>query len=41
MVEAKQAAEGFTRCEQECKNPVDGVGWLALASARDCVASTL
>lgn len=31
VIEAKQAAEGFTRCEQECKNPGDGVGWLALA----------
>ena len=31
VIEAKQAAEGFTRSEQECKNPADGVGWLALA----------
>ncbi|CAK9035575.1 unnamed protein product [Durusdinium trenchii] len=31
VIEAKQAAEGFTRCEQECKTPADGVGWLALA----------
>ncbi|CAE7222897.1 unnamed protein product, partial [Symbiodinium necroappetens] len=31
VIEAKQAAEGFTRSEQECKIPIDGVGWLALA----------
>ncbi|CAJ1329221.1 unnamed protein product, partial [Effrenium voratum] len=31
VTEARQAAEGFTRCEQECKIPADGVGWLSLA----------
>eukprot|EP00439_Symbiodinium_sp_Y106_P031726 s3030_g3.t2 len=31
VIEAKQAAEGFTRSEQECKIAIDGVGWLALA----------
>ncbi|CAE7544917.1 unnamed protein product [Symbiodinium pilosum] len=31
VIEAKQAAEGFTRSEQECKLAVDGVGWLTLA----------
>ena len=29
------SSQGFTRCEQECKTPADGVGWLALVSRRE------
>lgn len=28
-------SQGFTRSEQECKNPGNGVGWLALAITSD------
>lgn len=29
----RRSVQGFTRCEQECKIPADGVGWLSLAHA--------
>eukprot|EP00931_Biecheleriopsis_adriatica_P045209 TRINITY_DN25913_c0_g1_i1.p1 TRINITY_DN25913_c0_g1~~TRINITY_DN25913_c0_g1_i1.p1 ORF type:complete len:550 (-),score=136.65 TRINITY_DN25913_c0_g1_i1:60-1610(-) len=31
VMEAKKAAEGFVRCEQECKEGSEAAGWLALA----------
>ena len=34
------SGQGFTRCEQECQNPGDGVGWLALALASEQLKSS-